>query len=87
MKHKPAKGCSKYCLGIVYNGFVSETKHFKNTMKFIDTANKPVVKVAKKTTTKLNTFKKDIIQKTNKEITTHTSHVTHQHQKNRHKSA
>jgi predicted outer membrane protein len=41
---------------------VSESKHFKKTIKFIDTVNKPVQKIAKKITAKLTTFKKDIIK-------------------------
>lgn len=65
MNYKPARGCSKYCLGIVYNGFVSETKHFKNTMKFIDETNKPITKIAKKTTNTLWSFKKDVVKKIN----------------------
>jgi len=65
---KPARWCSKYCLGIVYGGLVSETKHFKNTMKFIDTVNKPIQKIAKKTNNKLTNFKKDIVKKAEKKI-------------------
>lgn len=66
---KPARWCSKYCLGIVYSGLVAETKHFKNTMNFIDNANKPIQKIAKKTTNKLDTFKKAIVKKVTKKTT------------------
>lgn len=62
MKYKPARGCSKYCLWIVYNWLVAETKHFKNTMKFIDTTNKPIKKVSKKTNSKLWEFKKNVVK-------------------------
>jgi hypothetical protein len=31
-------------------------------MKFIDTANKPIQKIVRKTTTKIDTFKKDIVK-------------------------
>lgn len=31
-------------------------------MKFIDTANKPIQKIVKKTTTKIDTFKKNIVK-------------------------
>ena len=69
LNSKPAKWCSKYCLGIVYSGLVPETKHFKNTMKFIDTANKPIQKVVRKTTTKIDTFKKAIVKTVEKKTT------------------
>jgi hypothetical protein len=36
-------------------------------MKFIDNANKPIQKIAKKTTTKLSSFKKDIVKKVTKD--------------------
>lgn len=65
MNYKVAGGCSKYCLGILYSGLVSETKHFKQTMKFIDNANKPIAKIAKKTNLELGTFQKDIVKKIN----------------------
>lgn len=48
---------------------MAETKHFRNTMKFIDTVNKPIQKIAKKTTNKLTTFKKDIVKKVEKKTT------------------
>lgn len=38
-------------------------------MKFIDTVNKPIQKIAKKTTNKLTTFKKDIVKKVEKKTT------------------
>ena len=47
---------------------VAETKHFKNTMKFIDTVNKPLQKIAKKTNSKLTTFKKAVIKTVEKKI-------------------
>jgi VTC domain len=68
LKYKAARWCSKYCLGVVYSWLVSDTKHFKNTMKFIDQENKPIHKIAKKTSTKLSSFKKDIVKKTEKSI-------------------
>ena len=45
-----------------------ETKHFNNTMKFIDTVNKPIKKTTIKTTNKLTSLKKDIIKKVEKKI-------------------
>lgn len=59
--YKEAKGCSKYCLGIIYTGHVEDTKRFKSTLKFIEKVNKPVQKIQAKTSTKLGTIKKDII--------------------------
>ncbi len=38
-------------------------------MKFIDTANKPIQKIVRKTTTKIDTFKKDIVKTVEKKIT------------------
>lgn len=37
-------------------------------MKFIDTANKPIQKIVRKTTTKIDTFKKDIVKTVTKKI-------------------
>lgn len=67
MWYKPVHGCSKYCLGVLYSGLVSSTKHFKNSMEFIDNANKPIKKIAQKTSNKLSKMKqkveKDIVSK------------------------
>jgi hypothetical protein len=68
LQYTAAKWCSKYCLGVVYSGLVTETKHFNNTMKFIDTVNKPIKKTTIKTTNKLTSLKKDIIKKVEKKI-------------------
>lgn len=38
-------------------------------MNFIDNANKPIQKIAKKTTNKLDTFKKAIVKKVTKKTT------------------
>lgn len=59
--YKEARGCSKYCLGMLYAGHIGETKRFKATMKFIEKANKPKQKVHNKTTQQLTNIKQDII--------------------------
>lgn len=59
--YKEARGCSKYCLGVIYTGHVQETKRFKNTIKFIEKVNAPLKKVQEKTTAKLGTIKKAVI--------------------------
>jgi hypothetical protein len=38
-------------------------------MKFIDTANKPIQKIVRKTTTKIDTFKKAIVKTVTKKTT------------------
>ncbi len=75
LKYTAARWCSKYCLGIVYSWLVAETKHFKNTMKFIDTANKPIQKISQKTTNKLGTFKKSIVKEVEKKIISPTKKI------------
>lgn len=62
MGYKPVHGCSKYCLGVLYSGLVSSTNHFKESMKFIDNANKPISKIAKKTSDKLTKIKQKVEQ-------------------------
>lgn len=59
--YKEARGCSKYCLGMLYTWHVSTTKRFKASMQFIDKANEPIKKIQKQTTHKLGTIKSKII--------------------------
>lgn len=60
MKYDSVNGCSKYCLGLLTTGMMSETKHFKNSMKFISKANKESKKIKKITSQKLETTKETI---------------------------
>lgn len=59
--YEKAKWCSKYCLWLLYTQQIKETKKFKQTMKTIDKYNKPINKLEKDTSDKLEKLNNAII--------------------------
>lgn len=59
--YKEAKGCSKYCMGMVLVGKIAQTKRFKASMNFMNKVNKPAIKIQEKTSQKLSTIKQQVV--------------------------